>query len=130
MPFSSFVFQDYDYRSETGAFNFLGDQAAVHAQINAAGTAVVVEGSGQDLKAVVNRKSDDVAKEFASEIGEINGNGGVLAMLSFSYAAEEYIKAGDYISYEGLRAVIHKIKPRIYGGVLVRLRCLVEERAV
>ncbi len=111
------------------SFNFTGDQTLVHNQINAAGTPVVVDGSGQALKAITNRKSDDIAREFESDIGETGGSGGALAMLSFSYVAEPYIKAGDYLIYEGLRAVIKKIKPRRYAGVLVRLRCLVEERA-
>ena len=111
------------------SFNFLEDKKLVHDQIQEAGSVVVVEKSSVSLKAVVNRSADDMGKEFADEIGQYSGSGGALAMLSFSYTANGAIKAGDYLLYEGLRATIHKIKPRRYGGITVRLRCLVEETA-
>ena len=111
------------------SFNFTGDQALVHNQIQAVGSAVLVEGSAQALKAVVNRKLDDIAREFDADPGETSTAGAALAMLSFSYVAEAHIAAGVYITYEGKRALIKQVKARRYGGVLVRLRCLVDERA-
>ena len=109
-------------------FNFTGDQALVQQQINAAGAVIVVEDSNAQLKGVVNRKSDDLAKEFAQEIGDMEGSG-VLAMISFGHLADPHLSAGCYITYGGKRACVRKIKRREYGGVLVRLRCLVEENA-
>jgi hypothetical protein len=111
------------------SFNFTGDQALVHSQILAVGETVAIEGTATTVKGVVNRKMDDIAREFEAEVGETGGSGGALAMLSFSYVAEPYIKAGQYIAYDGLRAVIKQVKPRRYSGILVRIRCLVEERA-
>lgn len=110
-------------------FNFAGDAELVRLQIEAAGVVVVVEGSAEELKAVINRSADDMGKEFADEIGAETATSGALAMMSFSNTVEGKIKAGDYLLYEGKRATILKIKDRRPGGILVRRRCLVNETA-
>ena len=108
-------------------FDFTRDQVAVQSHINTVGSTITLEAGGT-LRGVVSRSADDMAKDFADEIGSTDDATSPLAMISFGADAAS-LTAGDYLSYDGVRAAVRRVKPRWYAGVLVRVRCLVEENA-